>query len=157
MATWRPAGGAIRVVLVDDPKGWVAFFCTDITATVADILECMADRLSLEITCRDVKEVVGAGQQQVRFVRGPGKPRVTESAANSLVQKRRNIALVFNRLKSHFQTHYQLPQVLLNQSFAQFDHSSTAVAQPASAVDHMGVEYALRIAESANQSSPSDC
>ena len=29
----------------------------------------MAERFSLEITFRDVKEVVGAGQQQVRFVR----------------------------------------------------------------------------------------
>jgi hypothetical protein len=69
VATWRPAGGAIRVVLVDEPKGWVAFFCTDTTATVANILESVAARFSLEIAFRDVKEVVGAGQQQVRFVR----------------------------------------------------------------------------------------
>ena len=69
VATWRPAGGAIRVVLVDEPKGWVAFFCTDTAATVADILGCVAGRFSLEITFRDLKEVVGAGQQQVRFVR----------------------------------------------------------------------------------------
>lgn len=69
VATWRPAGGAIRVVLVNEPKGWVAFFCTDTAASVADILGCVADRFSLEITFRDVKEVVGAGQQQVRFVR----------------------------------------------------------------------------------------
>jgi hypothetical protein len=68
-ATWRPAGGAIRVVLVDEPRGWVAFFCTDPNATVADILGCVADRFSLETTFRDCKEVVGAGQQQVRFVR----------------------------------------------------------------------------------------
>jgi hypothetical protein len=57
------------VVLVDEPKGWVAFFCTDPDATVADILGCVAGRFSLEITFRDVKVVVGAGQQQVRFVR----------------------------------------------------------------------------------------
>jgi hypothetical protein len=69
VATWRPAGGAIRVVLVDEPKGWVAFFCTETGATVADILGSVADRFSLEIAFRDVKEVVGAGQQQVRFVR----------------------------------------------------------------------------------------
>jgi hypothetical protein len=69
VATWRPAGGAIRVVLVDEPKGWVAFFCTNPDATVADILTSVAGRFSLEITFRDVKEVVGAGQQQVRFVR----------------------------------------------------------------------------------------
>ena len=69
VATWRPAGGAIRVVLVNEPKGWVAFFCTDTAATVADILGCVAGRFSLEITFRDLKGVVGAGQQQVRFVR----------------------------------------------------------------------------------------
>jgi hypothetical protein len=68
VATWRPAGGAIRVVLLDEPKGWVAFFCTDPDATVADILVGIADRFTLETTFRDCKEVVGAGQQQVRFL-----------------------------------------------------------------------------------------
>lgn len=67
-ATWRPAGGPIRVVLVDEATGWRAFFCTDASASVADILGAVADRFSLEITFRDCKEVVGAGQQQVRFV-----------------------------------------------------------------------------------------
>jgi len=69
VATWRPAGGAVRVVLVDEPNGWVAFFCTDPAATVADILESVAARFSLEVTFRDLKTVVGAGQQQVRRVR----------------------------------------------------------------------------------------
>ena len=69
VATWRPAGGAVRVVLVAEPNGWVAFFCTDPAATVADILGSVAGRFSLEITFRDLKEVVGAGQQQVRIVR----------------------------------------------------------------------------------------
>jgi len=68
LATWRPAGGAIRVVLVSEPKSWVAFFCTDVEASVADILGLVADRFSLETCFRDVKEIVGAGQQQVRFV-----------------------------------------------------------------------------------------
>ena len=67
-ATWRPAGGVIRVVLVDEPTGWVAFFCTDPAAGVGDILGCVADRFALETAFRDAKEVVGAGQQQVRFV-----------------------------------------------------------------------------------------
>jgi DDE superfamily endonuclease len=69
VATWRPAGGAIRVVLVDEPTGWVAFFCTDTAASVADILESVAARFSLEMTFRDCKDIVGAGQQQVRRVR----------------------------------------------------------------------------------------
>jgi hypothetical protein len=68
LATWRPAGGAIRVVLVDEPTGWVAYFCTDPAATVAEVLSCVADRFALETAFRDCKEVIGAGQQQVRFV-----------------------------------------------------------------------------------------
>jgi hypothetical protein len=68
LATWRPAGGVIRVVLVDEPTGWIAFFCTDASAGVADVLGLVADRFSLETAFRDVKEVVGAGRQQVRFV-----------------------------------------------------------------------------------------
>jgi hypothetical protein len=68
VATWKPAGGAIRVVLVDEPGGWVAFFCTDVSASVAEILATVADRFALETTFRDCKEVIGAGQQQVRFV-----------------------------------------------------------------------------------------
>jgi hypothetical protein len=68
LATWRPAGGVIRVVLVDEATGWRAYFCTDPSASVADILGMVADRFSLEITFRECKQVVGAGQQQVRFV-----------------------------------------------------------------------------------------
>lgn len=68
VATWRPAGGAIRVVLVNEPRGWVAFFCTDPAATATDVLGCVADRFSLETSFRECKEVVGAGQQQVRFI-----------------------------------------------------------------------------------------
>jgi len=67
-ATWRPVGGVIRVVLVDEPKGWAAFFCTDPNATVAEVLGLVADRFRLETAFRDAKEVVGAGQQQVRHV-----------------------------------------------------------------------------------------
>jgi hypothetical protein len=68
LATWRPVGGPIRVVLVDEPAGWRAYFCTDTSASVADILGAVADRFSLEITFRECKQVVGAGQQQVRFI-----------------------------------------------------------------------------------------
>jgi hypothetical protein len=68
LATWRPAGGVIRVVLVDEPNGWRAYFCTDTEASVGDILTTIADRFSLEITFRECKQVVGAGQQQVRFL-----------------------------------------------------------------------------------------
>jgi len=66
LATYRPAGGMIRVVLVKEPKGWVAFFCTDPQASVAQILEAVADRAALEQVFHDIKEVHGAGQQQLR-------------------------------------------------------------------------------------------
>jgi hypothetical protein len=68
LATWRPAGGKIRVVIVKEAKGWVAFFCTDGEASVQDILEAAADRNALEQTFKDVKEVWGAGQQQLRNI-----------------------------------------------------------------------------------------
>ncbi len=67
-ATWRPAAGAIRVVLVREDQGWVAFFCTKRDATAKEILEAAADRGAIEQTFKDVKEVWGAGQQQVRNV-----------------------------------------------------------------------------------------
>ena len=54
--------------MVDEPSGWVTFFCTDVSASVTDILTTVADRFALEITFQDCKEVVGAGQQQVRFL-----------------------------------------------------------------------------------------
>jgi DDE superfamily endonuclease len=68
LATYRPAGGVIRVVLVKEENGWVAFFATDPEASVVDILEAAADRGAIEQTNKDVKEVWGAGQQQVRNV-----------------------------------------------------------------------------------------
>jgi hypothetical protein len=69
LATWRPAGGLVRVVLVqEEDKGdsWRAYFCTKPDATAAEVLEAAAQRTALEQTFKDVKEVWGAGQQQVR-------------------------------------------------------------------------------------------
>ncbi|HMB08349.1 MAG TPA: hypothetical protein VKP69_32035 [Isosphaeraceae bacterium] len=63
-----PLGEPLWMVLVDEPTGWVASFCTDVSATVADILGAVADRSSLEAAFRDCNGIVGAGQQQVRFV-----------------------------------------------------------------------------------------
>ncbi len=68
VATWRPAGGMIRVVLVDEPDGRVAFFWTDPTVTVAKIFTTVANWFALETRFRDCKEIIGVGQQQVRFV-----------------------------------------------------------------------------------------
>jgi hypothetical protein len=66
LAAWRPAGGVIRVVLVDEPTGWRSYFRTDTSASVADILGAVDDRL--EITFRECKQAVGAGQQQMRLL-----------------------------------------------------------------------------------------
>lgn len=68
LATWRPAGGRIRVVIVREDDGWLAYFCTDPAVSAQAILEAMADRGAIEQTFKDVKEVWGAGQQQVRNV-----------------------------------------------------------------------------------------
>ena len=68
LATWRPAGGIIRVVIVREEHGWLAYFCSNASATAAEILAAMADRGAIEQTFKDVKEVWGAGQQQVRNV-----------------------------------------------------------------------------------------
>jgi DDE superfamily endonuclease len=68
LATWRPAGGLIRVVIVREDHNWIPYFCTDPNATVVEILEAAADRGAIEQTNKDVKEVWGAGQQQLRNV-----------------------------------------------------------------------------------------
>lgn len=65
-ATWRPAGGKIRVVIVREAKGWLAYACTDVEAPPESILEAAAARTAIEQTFCDVKEVHGAGQQQLR-------------------------------------------------------------------------------------------
>jgi hypothetical protein len=66
VATWKPAGGRIRVVVVSEVKGWRAYFCTDPTASPETILSTVADRFALEEAFRDIKQAVGAGQQQAR-------------------------------------------------------------------------------------------
>jgi hypothetical protein len=65
-ATYKPAGGRIRVVIVRADDAWTPFFCTDPAATVAQILEAVADRATIEQDFHDLKEVHGAGQQQLR-------------------------------------------------------------------------------------------
>ena len=68
LATYRPVGGVIRVVLVREEAGWLPFFCTDPDTTVVEILETFADRATIEQDFHDVKEVWGTGQQQVRNI-----------------------------------------------------------------------------------------
>jgi hypothetical protein len=69
LATSKLVSGPIRVVIVRFEDGsWAPYFCTDIEADVRDILEAVAARWAIEEHFHDVKEVWGAGQQQVRNV-----------------------------------------------------------------------------------------
>lgn len=68
LATYPPAGGVIRVVLVKEEHGSQFFFCTDPDASVREIVEAFGDRAAIEQDFHDVKEIWGAGQQQVRNV-----------------------------------------------------------------------------------------
>jgi len=53
--------------VVDEPT-WRAYYCADTSASGADILEAIAYRFSLEITSRECKQAVGAGQQHMRSI-----------------------------------------------------------------------------------------
>jgi len=68
LATYRPVGGAIRVVIVLEDHDWFPFFSTDPNATAVEIIEAFADRATIEQDFHDVKEVWGTGQQQVRNI-----------------------------------------------------------------------------------------
>jgi hypothetical protein len=68
LATYRPADGIIRVVIVQEALGCQYFFCTDPDVEVWEILEIFADRTAIEQDFHDLKEVWGAGQQQVRNI-----------------------------------------------------------------------------------------
>jgi hypothetical protein len=67
LATWRPAGGVVRVVIVADADGsWRAYLCTDPEAAVEAIVQATLDRWAIEQNFHDLKEVEGIGQVQLR-------------------------------------------------------------------------------------------
>lgn len=68
LATYRPAGGVIRVVIVKEERGCAFFFSTDPEAEPKAIIEAFADRAAIEQDFHDVKELWGAGQQQLRDI-----------------------------------------------------------------------------------------
>jgi hypothetical protein len=68
LATYPPVGGLIRVVIVLEDHDWYPFFSTDPNATAVEIIEAFADRATIEQDFHDVKEIWGAGQQQVRNI-----------------------------------------------------------------------------------------
>lgn len=69
LATSRLAGGPVRVVLLEHARGnWAAYISTETSMSVQAILRAVSDRWAIEEHFHDVKEVWGAGQQQVRDV-----------------------------------------------------------------------------------------
>ena len=66
-ATYRPAGGQVLVLMVREAiDSWRAYLCTNLSATAEQILQAISDRMAIEQNFADLKEVEGAGQQQVR-------------------------------------------------------------------------------------------
>jgi hypothetical protein len=69
LATWEPAGGVVRVVIVQEDDGsWRAYLCTDPEASVEAIVPATVDRWAIEQDVHDLKEVEGIEQVQLRRV-----------------------------------------------------------------------------------------
>lgn len=67
LATSHVVGGTVRVVLLEHRKGnWAAYISSDTSMSVALILKTVSDRWAIEEHFHDVKEIWGAGEQQVR-------------------------------------------------------------------------------------------
>ena len=71
LATWRVAGGVVRVVIVreeSDRSSWRAYVCQEPGASVQEIAQGVADRWGIEQVFHDVKENERIGQVQLRKV-----------------------------------------------------------------------------------------
>jgi hypothetical protein len=69
LATWRPAGGLVRVVILEEDDGsWRAFLCTDAGAGVEAIVQTIHDRWAIEQNYHDLKEVERIEEVQLRRV-----------------------------------------------------------------------------------------
>jgi len=63
----KPAGCLVQVLVAHESKDcFRAFMCTDLTASAVQILEAVAGRYAIEQNFSDIREIEGAGQQQVR-------------------------------------------------------------------------------------------
>ena len=70
-ALYKPAGCMVQVLIVRERSdSFRAFMCTDLSLCAAQILEAVADRFAIEQNFKDLKEIEGAGQQQVRTIGG---------------------------------------------------------------------------------------
>jgi hypothetical protein len=68
LATWRPAGGMLQVVLVREDHRWMALHSTDVSLSEEEVLTVVVDRFSIEQDYHDLKEVGGLGQRQLRDI-----------------------------------------------------------------------------------------
>ena len=69
LATWRPAGGVVRVVILKEDDGsWRAFLCTEAGADVEAVVQAIHDRWAIEQNYHDLKEVERIEQVQLRRV-----------------------------------------------------------------------------------------
>lgn len=67
LATWHPAGGVVRVVILKEDDGsWRPFLCTDVEASVEAIVQTVHDRWAIEQNYHDLKEVERIEQVQLR-------------------------------------------------------------------------------------------
>jgi hypothetical protein len=67
LATWRPAGGVVRVVILKEADGsWRAFLCTEAGAGVEAIVQVIHDRWAIEQNYHDLKEVERVEEVQLR-------------------------------------------------------------------------------------------
>lgn len=67
LATSHVVGGEVRVVLLEHAEGnWAAYISTDTLMKIDLILKIVSNRWAIEEHFHDVKEVWGAGEQQVR-------------------------------------------------------------------------------------------
>jgi hypothetical protein len=67
LATWRPAGGVVRVVILKESDGsWRAFLCSAPQAEVTAIVQAIHDRWAIEQNYHDLKEVERIEQVQLR-------------------------------------------------------------------------------------------
>ena len=67
LATWHPAGGVVRVVIIKEDDGsWRPFLCTDVEASVEAIVQTVHDRWAIEQNYHDLKEVERIEQVQLR-------------------------------------------------------------------------------------------
>jgi hypothetical protein len=73
LATYQPAGGVIRVVIVGENDGGMASFCTNPEATAAQILEAIADRAASGRTSVTSRRYTGRGSNRCGTI-GPTAP-----------------------------------------------------------------------------------